>query len=470
MLGDIGLAEAVQPVGVSPTDEAVVPLAGGPGQAALPFAADFAESLKPLLASRDLLVFDQRGTGSSGAIGCFGDAGPSSGSQVSACASMLGGAHAFYRSIDSADDIEALRVAGGYRKLVLYGVSYGTRVALTYAARYPDRVAGAGARLGRPARGAGRLVAAVVRRARARAARPVRRRRMPPARPRAPTRTCGRWSSTWAARPLSGSITGPDGDRITIRLTEVGLWQTLLAGDLNPTLRAELPGAVRAALRGDRTPLLRLRARAAGLTGTVPTAAPAGLQSAGDDVNTGLFTATRCSETNFPWTASASSSARMQQATTALRGVGTSRFAPFDLSVPLAQSVVELCASWPDAPLPPTALGALPAVPTLVLEGDGRPAHAARAGPPRRRRDPRRPDLRRRRHRALRPGQRPLGLRRRRARGVRGEHDQHLQADRLADQPDAAAAAAPVGASPAGRRRCARSPRCARRSTTCAAS
>ena len=54
----------------------------------------------------------------------------------------LGAARNFYRSIDSAEDIEALRVAGGYRKLVLYGVSYGTRVALTYAARYPDRVAG----------------------------------------------------------------------------------------------------------------------------------------------------------------------------------------------------------------------------------------------------------------------------------------------------------------------------------------
>ena len=58
-----------------------------------------------------------------------------------ACASTLGGARNFYRSIDSAQDIEALRVAGGYRKIVLYGVSYGTRVALTYAALHPDRVA-----------------------------------------------------------------------------------------------------------------------------------------------------------------------------------------------------------------------------------------------------------------------------------------------------------------------------------------
>jgi len=368
--GQIGLAESVQPAGVTPTDEAVVPLAGGPGQAALPFVDDFAQSLKPLLGSRDLLVFDQRGTGSSGAIGCFGDAGPSSATQVSACASALGGAHAFYRSIDSADDIEALRVAGGYRKLILYGVSYGTRVALTYAARYPDHVAGlvldSVVPLDGPDVWSRQSFGALARVLRnlcsgdaCKLATPS-----PNADLKALSRHLGR-------TPISGSITGPDGTRITVRLTEDGLWQTLLAGDLNPTLRAELPGAMRAALRGDRTPLLRLRARAAGLTGTVPTAdvTTPGFQTAGDEVNTGLFIATRCSETNFPWTAAAPAGQRLQQATTALRGVGTSSFAPFDLSVPLSQSVVELCASWPDAPLPQVALGALPAVPTLVLEG-----------------------------------------------------------------------------------------------------
>ncbi len=368
--GEIGLAEAVQPAGVSPTDEAVVPLAGGPGQAALPFVDDFAQSLKPLLSGRDLLVFDQRGTGSSGAIGCFGAAGPTSGTQVRACASALGGARGFYRSIDSADDIEALRVAGGYSKLVLYGVSYGTRVALTYAARYPDRVAGlvldSVVPLDGPdvwARPSFQAIKGVLSNL---CSRHACRRATP-----SPNADLKALSKHLARTPVRGSITGPDGSRITVRLTELGLWQVLLAGDLNPTLRAELPGAIRAALRGDRTPLLRLRARAAGLTGTVPTSdttAP-GLQSAGDEVNTGLFTATRCSETNFPWAASATSGQRLQQATTALRRLGTRRFAPFGLSVPLSQSVVELCAAWPDAPLPQAALGALPAVPTLVLEG-----------------------------------------------------------------------------------------------------
>jgi pimeloyl-ACP methyl ester carboxylesterase len=369
-LGQVGLAEAVRPAGAVPTQVAVVPLAGGPGQAALPFVDDFAQSLKPLLGSRDLLVFDQRGTGSSGAIGCFGDAGPSSAAQVSACASGLGGARAFYRSIDSAQDIEALRVAGGYDKLVLYAVSYGTRVALTYAALHPDRVAGlvldSVVPLDGPDVWSRQSFGALARVLRNLCSGDACRLATP-----SPNADLKALSRHLARTPLSGSITGPDGSRITVRLTEGGLWQILLAGDLNPTLRAELPGAMRAALRGDRTPVLRLRARAAGLSGTVPTAdtTPPGLQTAADDVNTGLFTATRCSETNFPWTASASAGQRLQQATTALRGVGTSRFAPFDLSVPLTQSVVQLCASWPDAPLPAAPLGPLPAVPTLVLEG-----------------------------------------------------------------------------------------------------
>jgi pimeloyl-ACP methyl ester carboxylesterase len=34
-----------------------------------------------------------------------------------------------YTTAQTVDDIEALRVANGYGKLVLYGVSYGTKVA-----------------------------------------------------------------------------------------------------------------------------------------------------------------------------------------------------------------------------------------------------------------------------------------------------------------------------------------------------
>ena len=213
--GQIGLARrASSPPASAPTDEAVVPLAGGPGQAALPFADDFAAVAEAAArAAATSLVFDQRGTGSSGAIGCFGDAGPELRDARSAPAPPRSAARAaFYRSIDSADDIEALRVAGGYRKLVLYGVSYGTRVALTYAARYPDRVAGLVLDSVVPLDGPGRVVAAVVRRA-ARACCASSAPAAPAgARRRARTPTCSALSQApRRARRCSGPITGPDG-------------------------------------------------------------------------------------------------------------------------------------------------------------------------------------------------------------------------------------------------------------------
>lgn len=45
-----------------------------------------------------------------------------------------------YTSAETADDIEALRVALGYGKLNLYALSYGTRLALTVARRHPGSV------------------------------------------------------------------------------------------------------------------------------------------------------------------------------------------------------------------------------------------------------------------------------------------------------------------------------------------
>ena len=44
--------------GGAPSASAVVALAGGPGQAALPLAGDLAQAIAPALQHRDLIVFD----------------------------------------------------------------------------------------------------------------------------------------------------------------------------------------------------------------------------------------------------------------------------------------------------------------------------------------------------------------------------------------------------------------------------
>jgi len=119
-------------------------LAGGPGQSATEsFGGDALGVLYPAYARRDLIVFDQRGTGRSGLVRCrrleranLLRAGPAAG----ACARSLGPRRAFYTSRDSAEDVEAIREQLGAERIALFGTSYGTKLALGYAKRYPGRV------------------------------------------------------------------------------------------------------------------------------------------------------------------------------------------------------------------------------------------------------------------------------------------------------------------------------------------
>ena len=56
------------------------------------------------------------------------------------CAGQLGAKRGLFRTADSVADIEALREQAGYARLTIFAVSYGTKVALAYAAAHPDRV------------------------------------------------------------------------------------------------------------------------------------------------------------------------------------------------------------------------------------------------------------------------------------------------------------------------------------------
>ena len=109
----------------------LVLLAGGPGQAAIPFTDSFSELLTELRPSYDIVYVDQRGTGGSGAVQC--------GSRD--CASALGAARPFMTTFETAADLEDLRVALGVDQLTPLGVSYGTAVADAYARLYPEHTA-----------------------------------------------------------------------------------------------------------------------------------------------------------------------------------------------------------------------------------------------------------------------------------------------------------------------------------------
>jgi pimeloyl-ACP methyl ester carboxylesterase len=359
--GSVTLAAARVPAASNPTRSAVVGLAGGPGQAAMPLAAQFAETMQAALANRDLLVFDQRGTGASGALRCSALTTAVSTLQIgSGCANELGASRAFYRTPDSVEDLEALRVAGGYEKLVLFGVSYGTKVALAYAAAHPDRVEAL-------------VLDSVV----LPEGPDVLRRTSLAAIPRVLRDLCAaracvsatpgvnadlkRLTARLRRHALRGSVVSSTGRRVEATLNQTGLLRILLAGDLNPTLRSELPGSMRDALRGDATPLLRLSARSVGLTN--------GMQSPPDADSNALFLTTTCEEAPFPWTRGAGVQQRARELDAAARAIPKAQLGAFSPSAVLQVGVAGLCLGWPTASPAPAAPGPLPPVPTLVVDG-----------------------------------------------------------------------------------------------------
>jgi pimeloyl-ACP methyl ester carboxylesterase len=368
--GTISLSVERKLAGASPSRDAVVALAGGPGQAALPLAEFIDQAIAPALGSRDLLVFDQRGTGSSDPLSCsaFETFSSEPASELfGQCASQLGPARGAFTTQESVQDIEALRQAGGYQKLVLYGTSYGTKVALEYAERYPQNVealvldsvvptdgpepfaiptfeAIAGVLDELCANGACSGITAN------------------------PLANIATLAAQLGKRALSGSVYDGSGRRHASTLNEQGLLDILEAGDLNPALRALLPAAVQSALRHEPDPLLRLRALSEGLIPSVPKEGSVG--EASQEIDETLFVATSCEETPFPWQRDAAQSTRLAEALDYLHAQPAGDFYPFGAVTAYANSLVPDCAGWPDASPSPPAASPMPNVPTLILSGE----------------------------------------------------------------------------------------------------
>ena len=376
--GAISLQIERRLAGTTPSSSAVLALAGGPGQAALPLGEFVARAISPALASRDLLVFDQRGTGQSDPLACAAFADTSElqgvheiGELIGRCAQQLGPARAAFTTPESVADIEAIRQAAGYQKLVLYGTSYGTKVALEYAERYPQNVEAMVLDSVVPSEGPEPFAVASFQ-AIAGMLRELCADRACVGVTANPVADLSRLTAQLRKRALSGSVYDGSGQRHNVTLDEPGLLDVLKAGDLNPALRALLPAAVVSALRHDPDPLLRLKLLSEGLIPTVPSlpATASAETEASSGIDETLFLDTSCEETPFPWQRSASRQTRLSEALTALRALPASDFQPFDAATAQSTSLVGDCASWPDAapaPAPPTAL---PNVPTLILSGE----------------------------------------------------------------------------------------------------
>ena len=229
-------------------------LAGGPGQSATDaFGVDALGVLFPAYWNRDLVIFDQRGTGRSGLLRCHQLERANllrAGAAAAACARGLGARRAFYTSRDSDDDIEAIRKQLGAEQVALYGTSYGTKVALGYALRYPARVERLVLDSTVEANGPDPFYLDTF-----------------DAVPRALGSLCRRrcpWTSDpvadlaalvdrLARGPLRGRVLDRRGRTRVRRLTRLDVFSILLGGDFDPALRAAFPA--RCALRWAATRL-----------------------------------------------------------------------------------------------------------------------------------------------------------------------------------------------------------------------
>lgn len=160
--GTIRLAVAIfKADNPNPQPDPVIYLEGGPGGSTLKtIQIGFGSTLAPFNADRDVIAFDQRGVGlSQPALDCpetaelaydtldehlsvdedvnmFADA-------VRACGARLTGEGVnlqAYNTAESAADVNDLRQVLGYDQLNLFGISYGTRLALTIMRDFPQAV------------------------------------------------------------------------------------------------------------------------------------------------------------------------------------------------------------------------------------------------------------------------------------------------------------------------------------------
>ena len=339
---------------------AIVALAGGPGQPATQFTSDFAFAFGVRDDNRDVVTFDQRGTGRSGLLRCPSvervtllSKYPVAGEQ---CADRLGAKRGFYTTSDSVDDLEAIRGALGVDKIAIYGASYGTKVALAYAARYPTHVERLILDSVLPLDGPDPLYGDTL-----------------AAMDRVERESCGdgcdftkdaggdleTFGKQLETRAAEGYVYDARGKRQLEAIGSTRLFFLMLAGDFAPDLRAALPGAIYSAAHGDPAVLLRL----ADLNEAQ------GEPATPEDFAAAVYAATLCEESPLPWAHGTPFDQRPGDAAAAAALRGQSAFMPLGTAAVLQSDLLALCERWPEATPAPAKYGPLPDVPTLILEG-----------------------------------------------------------------------------------------------------
>ncbi len=372
-----------------PSREAIMLSEGGPGYSITNTEFEkqnYKDVFDPLLDTRDLVMFDQRGVGRSGALTCRAlQRNPDFSlasilTKFARCAQQLGTQATVYGSGDVALDMEALRRALGIEKLDLYGGSYAAQDVQSYTLRFPHRVRTAvldspfsASVFGHPGQTFDDFLTDI--------ALDI---------PAMADRLCARSVScsidrsnahddlAWLvhrlrASPVSGTAVDLLGRPQPVTVTERTLaWRVLTADDFNLIALSEAAAAAAALRAGDPAPLLRLGAEAATDTGPGEPD-PVEIFSMGDNA------ARSCVDLEFPWDTSASLGKRRVQWQQAVDALPQDQFGIWSkrawLSKPGSPVAPDACIVWPGPER--TTPAAVPAgssfsarVPALVISGD----------------------------------------------------------------------------------------------------
>jgi pimeloyl-ACP methyl ester carboxylesterase len=133
----------------TPAPDPIVLLVGGPGQSAVDLAVSLAQRVDALRDRRDLVLIEQRGTGQSSGLYCEPPASAVDlmgrlfeSERLAACRDQLSRRADLtrYTTPLAAGDYDRILESLRYRQVNVWGMSYGTRLGLEIARRFPHRV------------------------------------------------------------------------------------------------------------------------------------------------------------------------------------------------------------------------------------------------------------------------------------------------------------------------------------------
>lgn len=353
-----------------PALEPIVGMEGGPGYGSIGSASAYLFMIGSLHQRHDLIVMDNRGTGTSGAIVCPRlqqynglDRPGDLVAVVQACARRLGAAANAYGTDAVGDDLAYILGRLGIDSVDVYGDSYGDYSAQVFTLHHPKLVRAlvldgsynneynpfetedTGA-----LRRAWRLLCE----------------RSASCRGQPILKEIAAFTVRLQSRPVRGVAPDADGQMVHIDLTADAFAQLVFDATYFYTPFRDLPAALRAFAAGDRAPLLRLAAEDVGEN-----------QSGGAvGYSVGDLEVVSCHDYPTVWQTSASVPVRRAELAAAIAKLKPNAFAPFTKSVYLSSldenELVYGCLGWKtpkhaDPPFPPGIH--YPDTPVLIFDG-----------------------------------------------------------------------------------------------------